>query len=152
MAPLPLPIGDVRVPIMVDEVGTGDSGATVVSRATTAGQALPLGVDDPVIASRAVRRALAEARWHASDVDAMVVATPPPLTLDAVGRFARRALGPHGATVRCEARPAGEEGGERLAGLALRIAPGGAARWMAVGIGRDGQTVALCVIAAADAA
>src|SRR5688572_22337732 len=100
MPPLPLPIGDVRVPIMVDEVRAGHGGATIVGRATTVGQALPLGVDDPFIAARAVRRALAGARWRAADVDAMVVATPPPLTLDAVGRFARRALGPHGATVR----------------------------------------------------
>jgi hypothetical protein len=137
---------------MAEDVRSGDGRATVVGRATTAGQALPLGVDDPVIAARAVRRALAEARWRAVDVDVMVVATPPPLTLDAVGRFARRALGPHGATVGCEARPAGESGAERLAGLALRTVPDRAARWIAVGIGSDGQTVALCVIATDDRA
>jgi hypothetical protein len=68
-----------------------------LGRAATRGQALPLGVDDPVIAARAVRRALAAAGRRAMDVTTLVVASPEPIPADVVARFTRRALGPHGA-------------------------------------------------------
>ena len=112
------------------------------------GQALPIGVDDPVVAARAVRRALADARRRAIDVVGVVVAAPPPLTLHAAQRFARRALGPHGDTVRLDLVVAEAGGGARLVELAAdaaRSIEDGDGLWVAVGIGCDGTTVALCL-------
>jgi hypothetical protein len=128
----------------------GPSGADdgIIGRASTVGQALPIGLDDPVVAARAVRRALADARRRGIDVVGMVVAAPPPLTLDAAQRFARRALGPHGDAVRLDLVAAETGDAARLAQLAAEAARSSLdsdGLWVAVGIGPDETTVALCV-------
>ncbi len=78
----------------------GRASPVVLGRAVTHGQVLPLGVDDPVTAARAVRRALAAAGRRATDVSGLVVAATEPIAEDVLAAFARRALGPHGAAVR----------------------------------------------------
>jgi hypothetical protein len=139
-----------RVAEGTDSTGAG-SGPLVIGRAVTVGQALPLGVDDPVMAARAVRRALADAHRRAADVTLMVVACAPPIPEDAIASFARRALGPHGADVHV----AGVAGTAADAeGLAAQAASELAARrtgedsgcvGIAVGLGADGTTVACCL-------
>lgn len=59
----------------------------------------PFGPGDPVELARLVRRALAAAGRKAFEVSALVVITDADPGLDAVTRFTRRALGPHGATI-----------------------------------------------------
>jgi hypothetical protein len=132
--------------------GDGPSAAghdRVLGRATTVGQALPLGIDDPVIAARAVRRALGDAKRRAVDVETLVVATPAPLSLDAVMRFARRALGPHGASVQVSRIERDTGDAAELATLAAAVPVardrGRRAIRLAIGIGPDGTTVALCL-------
>ena len=121
----------------------------VLGRATTIGQALPLGVDDPVIAARAVRRALAEAGRRAVDVSTLIVATSGPLDAEVLAGFARRALGPHGSSVRSRglvAAPradADELAASAAAELSGDLSPDGIG--IAVGLGTDGTTVALCL-------
>jgi hypothetical protein len=122
----------------------------VVGRATTHGQVLPLGSDDPVVAARAVRRALADGHRRAADVGALAVATPPPLSLDAVARFARRALGPHGTDVTPAAVEAAEPDAEALLGSAIRSLPSDHRRpgiAVVVAIAADGTAIALCLSA-----
>ena len=131
---------------MTDEHPISETTTVVAGRAMTSGQVLPLGLDDPVIAARAVRRAVADAGWRATDIDAIVVACPPPLEVDAVRRFARRALGPHGDAVASVALET-EDDRDGLVARATRSRPGSARRWIAVGITRDGTTVATCVAA-----
>lgn len=121
----------------------------VLGRATTHGQALPLGVDDPVIAARAVRRALAAAGRRAVDVSGLTVAATGPLEAEVVAAFARRALGPHGATVRSRGlvtAPRGdadELAARAVAELSDELSPGGIG--VAVGIDDGGDIVALCL-------
>jgi hypothetical protein len=121
----------------------------VLGRAVTHGQALPLGRGDPIIASRAVRRALAAAGRRALEVGAMVVATRDVLAADVPASFARRALGPPGERVAVRALRSDEPDAARLADLAaIELSRVGMARdriVMAVGIGPDGTTVALCL-------
>jgi hypothetical protein len=59
----------------------------------------PFGEADPVEAARVVRRALAAADRKAFDVRRLVVVRDARPDADAMARFARRALGPHGSTV-----------------------------------------------------
>lgn len=121
--------------------------------AETRGQGLPLGVDDPVIAARAVRRALAQAGRHARDVEMMVVATGHPAAGAALRQFARRSLGPHGTevTLRHVLPPDGRgDDARRLARLAeaalpRRGSPSDARVSIAVGVGDDGAVVAVCL-------
>jgi hypothetical protein len=118
-----------------------------LGRARTHGQLLPLGSDDPVIAARAVRRALAAGGHRASDVGRLVVASPDPIEPDALARFARRALGPHGATVGTVALVADAADAPGLASEATR-APGSVgdgALVVAVGLAADGEVVACCL-------
>lgn len=121
----------------------------VLGRAVTSGQALPLRIDDPVVAARAVRRALADANRKATDVAALVVASADPLPADVLAAFARRALGPHGAAVRVVAIMSDAAGAEILADRAAEdIASAGLAGdscGLAVGIDSQGTTVALCL-------
>jgi hypothetical protein len=141
---------------------------TELGRATTHGQALPLGVDDPVVAARAVRRALAAAGRRAMDVTSLVVASTEPIPSAVLARFTRRALGPHGAVIAVNAHEPGATDAEALAAhAASRIpAPDGAdgagepgsgggeapARVtnrpgvaVVVGLGTDGTVVAVCL-------
>ena len=125
-----------------------DGVTAILGRSTTFGQRLPLGTDDPVIAARAVRRALADARRRAADVTALVVATPSPLSEDAVRAFARRALGPAGERVAIEAVEASDPDAQRLASIAGSVAARRATSEgvsVAVGIDPDGTSVALCL-------
>lgn len=125
------------------------SALRVLGAAVTHGQALPLGVDDPVIAARAVRRALAAASRHASDVSMLAIASPSPVGQDVLARFTRRALGPHGAEVRLMALVAPDEPADALADAAARLvddatlAPERVA--IVIGLALDGTTVALCL-------
>ena len=74
----------------------GRAGLTILGRAVTSGQALPLGSDDPVVAARAVRLALADAGRRAIDVTDLVLATTDTVAADSLTAFVRRALGPYG--------------------------------------------------------
>jgi len=123
-------------------------GTVVIGRAVTHGQALPLGIDDPVIAARAVRRALADAGRRAVDVTALVVASPDPIPGDVLAAFARRALGPWGADVPSAVVTAVGDADE-LAAVAAAELPAVTSDPVAVGIvvglAADGTTVALCL-------
>jgi hypothetical protein len=59
----------------------------------------PLGPDDPLEVARLVRRALAAAGRRAIDVEVLVLVADAQPDAAALARFARRALGPHGAEV-----------------------------------------------------
>jgi hypothetical protein len=97
---------DTRVASVVavrhSQIMVGERGTSVVElgRAETSGQRLPLDSDDLIPAARAVRRALAAAHRHAIDVEALLVVVVGRPTDEVLRRFARRALGPHGAIVR----------------------------------------------------
>ena len=135
---------------MTDHIGSEADEQVVIGRATTHGQALPLGVDDPVVAARAVRRALADARLHAADIESLAIATPPPLTRDAATRFARRALGPFGADLDPVLVEAVDLSADRLVEAAVQALAADHGRHgvsIAVGISSDGTTIALCVTA-----
>jgi hypothetical protein len=135
-----------------DAPGSSDEArprAVVIGRATTRGQALPLGVDDPVIAARAVRRALADARRPAADVSSLVVASTEPIPDHVLAAFARRALGPHASSVRVTGVVAREADGADLVVRAIDAATAGgsprAGVLIAVGLGADGTTEARCL-------
>lgn len=59
----------------------------------------PFGPGDPLVVARMVRRSLAAAGRRAVDVMVLVVVTDRPPGPEALARFVRRALGPHGASV-----------------------------------------------------
>lgn len=59
----------------------------------------PFGPGDPLEVARLVRRSLAAAKRRADAVGALVVVTDRAPAPAALARFARRALGPHGAAV-----------------------------------------------------
>jgi hypothetical protein len=108
----------------------------------------PLGPGDPLEVARLVRRALAAARRRAVDVEALALvadAEPDPVTL---ARFARRALGPHGVSVRCDGAGEADLLHEARVGavtaLAVARAAGGVAVAVALGPG-DAVTVR-CVV------
>jgi 3-oxoacyl-[acyl-carrier-protein] synthase III len=117
-----------------------------VGRATTQGQALPLGTDDPVIAARAVRRALAAAGRRAADVTHMVVVSAEAVSGDALAAFARRALGPHGTNVRTTGFMADAADASALAGAAEGRIGDDADLAVVVGIAADGTTEARCLV------
>lgn len=119
----------------------------VLGRAETSGADLPLGSSDPIEPSRAVRRALADARRHAEDVERFVVATPVEVSQAALRSFARRALGPHGEDVPVAGfvAPGSAEALATTAAASLGTEP---AKWrigIAVGIDATGNTVAVCI-------
>jgi hypothetical protein len=60
----------------------------------------PFGPGDPLEVARLVRRALAAAGRRATDVTDLMVVTDVTPSPEALDRFTRRALGPHGAVVR----------------------------------------------------
>ena len=141
-------VGPITVAVMSRPLPFEARERAVVGRATTRGQALPLGVDDPVVAARAVRRALADARLRALDVEVVTVVAPPPLTRLAVEGFMRRALGPHAAGVELLFVEADVPDAAGLTDHALgALAPEHGRRGIAVtvGIAGDGTTVALCL-------
>lgn len=96
-----------------------------------------------------MRRALADARWKAVAVDRLFVAAPIAPTAEAARRFARRALGPHGAEIPAIGLVIAGEQAESIASGAARAAqrlPAG--DWelaVCVGLGPDGTAVALCL-------
>jgi hypothetical protein len=120
-----------------------------LGRATTVGQALPLGSDDPVIAARAVRRALAAAHRRAADVTELVLAASDPGPESVVSGFARRALGPHGSCVRTMSVVDDAREAASLAAYAAKaaatIAGPDTGVVMAVGIDAEGATEAHCL-------
>jgi hypothetical protein len=72
----------------------------VLGLATATTDEDPFGPGDPLEVARLVRRALAAAGRRAVDVARLVVVTESPPTAAGLVRLTRRALGPHGATVR----------------------------------------------------
>jgi hypothetical protein len=78
--------------------------ATLLARQTSATGEDPFGPGDPLEVARLVRRTLAAAARKAPDVAALIVVADAPIPTVALARFARRALGPHGATVAAMAR------------------------------------------------
>lgn len=111
----------------------------------------PFGPGDPLEVARLTRRALAAAGRKAVEVtELMVIADVVPAP-DALARFARRALGPHGAGVRATARPApGLDRAtreSRLTELAARQARGVATASLiiAVCLGPGAWATALCL-------
>jgi hypothetical protein len=120
-----------------------------LGRAATVGQALPLGSDDPVVAARAVRRALAAAHRRAADVTDLVLASSDPVPGSVVSDFARRALGPHGSTVRTMSVVDDALDAASLAASAAETAATFAGRGtgvvVAVGIDAGGGTEARCL-------
>jgi hypothetical protein len=126
------------------------SGIVTLGRAVTHGQALPLGIDDPVIAARAVRRALADGGLHAADVSAIVLASPHPVAPDAFRGFVRRALGPYRDTLYAQSVVELGLEAEALAdaacaALETAVTIDGKGVSVAVGLAADGTTVARCV-------
>jgi hypothetical protein len=71
----------------------------VVGRASAPTSEDPFGPGDPLEVARLVRRALADAGRRAVEVSALVVVAEAEVPPDALDRFVRRALGPHGAAV-----------------------------------------------------
>jgi hypothetical protein len=120
-----------------------------LGRATTHGQALPLGVDDPIIAARAVRRALAAAGRRALDVSTLLVASNEPIEADVLAAFARRALGPHGASIQATGLVSSEPEAVALATHAVAVATTTVTPRtglvIAIGIAADGTTEARCL-------
>lgn len=71
----------------------------VLARLTAASTEDPFGPGDPLEVARLVRRGLAAAGRKAPDVTRVIVVTDTPVSAEALSRFARRALGPHGTRV-----------------------------------------------------
>ncbi len=94
----------------------------------------PFGPGDPLELARLVRRVLAAAGRKAVDVSALVVVTDVDPGMAALVRFTRRALGPHGETIRptVELVAADAGHGDRVA--------------MACTHREDGPTVVLAVV------
>lgn len=125
----------------------GGNATRVVGRAMTHGSTLPLGVEDPIEASRAVRRALADAGRKAADIDRLVVATSSSVSGATLRSFARRALGPAGEGVAIMSLVGGGSA-DALSGLActaLEFEGTDVRTAIAVGLDADGTTIALCV-------
>jgi len=86
-------------------MGKGASGdrhgrpGTVLARLTVATAEDPFGPGDPLEVARLVRRTLAAAGRRAIDVTALIVVADASIPTEALGRFVRRTLGPHGASV-----------------------------------------------------
>ena len=131
--------------------------AVTLGSAVTHGQLLPLGRDDPVVAARAVRRALADAGRKAGDVRFVVVAAEDHIPSDVLRAFIRRALGPPADEVQALALTTDRDGpdaraearADAMADLAadalrpLEVSATGVG--LVVGIGVDGTTVARCI-------
>jgi hypothetical protein len=79
---------------------SGSGARIVLGTAAGATAEDPFGPGDPLAVARLVRRALADAGRKAFDVSDLLVAGEAPVAGDALERFARRALGPHGTSVR----------------------------------------------------
>jgi hypothetical protein len=130
---------------------TAHVGLVELGRAVTRGQALPLGVDDPVIAARAVRRALASARRQAADVTDLIVAAASPISAAVAAGFARRALGPHGSDVRTLGVVSDDPDPSALADIAcaacedILTSAGAEGVVVVVGLAPDGTTEARCL-------
>ncbi len=111
---------------------------------------MPLSLGDSVMAARAVRRALAAARRHAIDVEAMVVASSGMVSGDVLRAFARRALGPEGQRVPVAGVVCEEADPDVIVELAANdlqgMAPEGGGIGIAVGLGSDGTAIAPCVM------
>jgi hypothetical protein len=120
-----------------------------LGRAATDGQVLPLGSDDPVIAARAVRRALAAAHRRAADVTVLVLASSTLVSGSVVSDFARRALGPHGSSIRTMSVVDDASDAAGLAACAAETAATlvgrGTGVVLAVGIDAEGVTEAHCL-------
>lgn len=114
-------------------------------------QALPLGIDDPIVAARAVRRALAAAGRRATAVTDLVIATAAPIPSAVLASFARRALGPHGSDVRTLGVVSDDPDRGALAAAAVAACSSDITRLgdlgvvIALGLAPDGTTEARCL-------
>lgn len=119
----------------------------ILGTATATTDEDPFGPGDPLEVARLVRRALANAGRKAAEVRTLVVVSETDVIPDALDRFVRRALGPHGATIASSARPAapGSSHEERVAIAADVCADardGSAA--IGVALGPDHAATAVC--------
>ena len=80
-----------------------DATPVVLGTAASATTEDAFGPGDPLEVARLVRRALADAGRKAFDVSDLLVVADRAVTGEALERFTRRALGPHGASVRAVA-------------------------------------------------
>jgi hypothetical protein len=126
----------------------------ILGRAWDAAAPDPFGADDPVEVARLVRRALAAAGRKAFDVVGVVVVTEQEPDAASLARFARRALGPHGASVTPVVRlAAGADHAARCAaaaGIAVgsvagRPEPAGPSVVIAIALGPGLAATALCL-------
>lgn len=76
-----------------------DRDPTILGVVTASTDEDPFGTGDPLEVARLVRRALAAADRKARDVAGLVIVTDRAPAGEALARFTRRALGPHGATI-----------------------------------------------------
>lgn len=133
-----------------------DAQARLSGRAETTCGPAPLDDGDPIVAARAVRRALAAAGRKAVEVDVLCVAAPLAPTAETCRRLARRALGPHGDGIAAFGVAVIGDHAEDLAMAAAAYleatdasheasVAGGWALAVCVGLAADGTTVALCL-------
>lgn len=108
----------------------------------------PFGDGDPLQVARLVRRALAAGGRKALEVSRLVVVTDADPGRDALDRLTRRALGPHGASVRSAvAQVAGAVDHEARIALVRATASPGASVVVGVVLGPGALATALCLAA-----
>jgi hypothetical protein len=121
----------------------------VLARLTASTAEDPFGPGDPLEVARLIRRSLAAAGRKAIDVTRLIVVADAPVPVDALGRFARRALGPHGASVALEPiSVAGDRSHEERIGIGLDARPVAGGLSVILVMGPDDVVSALCVAAA----
>ena len=122
--------------------------ATVLSRVGVATGEDPFGPGDPLEVARLLRRALATAGRKAVDVTELRVVADAPVDDDALGRFARRALGPHGGSIaRSVTQVAQDRQHEERIDIALETGPDPRTMTMVLVVGPHGVATAMCVAA-----
>lgn len=120
----------------------------IIGRAMTHGSQLPIDSGDPIEASRAVRRALADAGRKAVDIERFILASTSRTSEAGLRAFARRALGSRSGDVVLTSISA-DGTAEEQAMAACEVLDGErTAVWrtgLAVGLDDRGSTVAWCV-------
>ncbi len=121
----------------------------LLARLTASTAEDPFGPGDPLEVARLVRRSIAAAGRKALDVTRLMVVADAPVSAAALGRFARRALGPHGASVvALPVSVAGDQPHEERIEIGLDVRPVAGGISVILVIGPDDLVSALCVAAA----